>query len=387
MKKSFWYNRSIFEQEKYMKLLTILGKLSSLFSNNNSPYLYYRIHEKLFCEVFKAYDLSRGDISFDAKKDFIGIGLKTFLHQNGNTFQKISEFNADNHILRDLSSDREIVNKVSFFRNTRLQNTLNQTETTTMLYSIITREEGLFNIVEYPMNFIQIEDIKNIKSNKNTIHFDDGLHQYSFSKSKSTLLKKFIINKKDIIAKVPIEILENPFDLLEQINFEIGVKIHERNIGEEIFLPLYSSKTGKVENGSGLNQWNAGGRRRDEDEVYIPIPKFIHKEYTSFFNYIDKDTPPFKVLLPNGKEISCKVCQSGGKALMSNPNKDLGKWILRTVLDIPNGVLVTKEMLDDIGIDSIKMTKLGHNIYSLDFAKTGSFEEFRYGSKKNEKFN
>ena len=29
----------------------------------------------------------------------------------------------------------------------------------------------------------------------------------------------------------------------------------------------------------------------------------------------------------------------------------------------------------------LKMTKFGHNIYSLDFAKTGSFEEFKIGAK------
>ena len=32
-----------------------------------------------------------------------------------------------------------------------------------------------------------------------------------------------------------------------------------------------------------------------------------------------------------------KVCQENDKALMSNPNRDLGKWILRTVPGIPMG--------------------------------------------------
>ena len=35
---------------------------------------------------------------------------------------------------------------------------------------------------------------------------------------------------------------------------------------------------------SGLNQWNAGGRPRHSDEVYIPIPSEIHKNFQGFFS-------------------------------------------------------------------------------------------------------
>lgn len=48
-----------------------------------------------------------------------------------------------------------------------------------------------------------------------------------------------------------------------------------------------------------------------------------------------------------------KICQEDGKALMSNPNKDLGKWILRDVLHVEEGHLITYEDLLKIGIDSI----------------------------------
>ena len=39
-----------------------------------------------------------------------------------------------------------------------------------------------------------------------------------------------------------------------------------------IILPLYSVRDNNVPTKSGLNQWNAAGRKRHPNEVYIPIP-------------------------------------------------------------------------------------------------------------------
>ena len=61
---------------------------------------------------------------------------------------------------------------------------------------------------------------------------------------------------------------------------------------------------------------------------------------------------------------------------MSNPNKDLGKWLLRDILKIEEGVLVTYEMLLEIGIDAIIFEKT-NNKYKLNFVKVGKFEEYR----------
>ena len=33
--------------------------------------------------------------------------------------------------------------------------------------------------------------------------------------------------------------------------------------------------------------------------------------------------------IPNGSYLRAKVCQDGNKALMTNPNSNLGKWLLR----------------------------------------------------------
>ena len=71
-----------------------------------------------------------------------------------------------------------------------------------------------------------------------------------------------------------------------------------------------------------------------------------------------------------------KVAQQGGKGLMSNPNSALGKWILRDILQLKENELVTKEQLDIIGIDSVKLSKDENGEYHLDFLKSGSYEDF-----------
>ena len=56
------------QQIEYENSLKIIGSLSNLFSNSTTPYLYYRIAEKIFCNSFFANDLSRGDVALDAVK-------------------------------------------------------------------------------------------------------------------------------------------------------------------------------------------------------------------------------------------------------------------------------------------------------------------------------
>lgn len=81
------------QRQSYERNLALIGTSSKLFSDSASPYLSYRITEKLYCESFNAIDCGRSDISIDAKLHDVGIGIKTFLHGKGNTFQKIAEFN------------------------------------------------------------------------------------------------------------------------------------------------------------------------------------------------------------------------------------------------------------------------------------------------------
>ncbi|MGL4982146.1 MAG: hypothetical protein ACRC4W_04750 [Treponemataceae bacterium] len=63
---------------------------------------------------------------------------------------------------------------------------------------------------------------------------------------------------------------------------------------------MYSPLSGEVQEKSGLNQWNAGGRLRDLNEVYIVVPKWIHKRYQNFFP--DRDQI-FTLVLPDKNNL------------------------------------------------------------------------------------
>lgn len=88
----FFNNQNEIQRKEYEKFLKIAGCLSQLFSDSNIPYLYYRLAERVFCRAFVAEDLSRGDVSADAKKDRLGIGLKTFLIPSVNSPMLASVF-------------------------------------------------------------------------------------------------------------------------------------------------------------------------------------------------------------------------------------------------------------------------------------------------------
>ena len=347
-------------QTKYIDYLKLTSSLSKLFSDSLAPYLYYRAAENIFCLAFEAENLSRSDISIDAKKENIGFGLKTFLHGNGKTFQKVAEFNAVRNEYAN-KSDREIIEFISKSRNKRLDICLEGYGVDKLIYHCLTRSDNQISIYECSMDMVQLDKIKNIVRNKNTIQFEDGLNEYSFNLSKSTLYKRF--NCDNSLENINIEILENPYDVLSSIRNSNPTILKHVSSLPFIYLPLYapSSKDLEPANASGINQWNAGGRDRDENELYIPIPSWIHKIFKGFFP--DNNDDKFNLILPDGTVLNAKMCQSGQKGLMSNPNKALGKWILRDVLKVPLKTLIDRKYLDSLGIDSVIVFKLSNTVH------------------------
>ena len=366
----FYKNQETSLREKYIQSLQIVGNLSNLFSDSQTPYLYYRIAEKIFCDAFDANDLSRGDIAFDAAKDGLGIGLKTFLKNNDKTLQKVAEFNKD-RFLYESKSPQEIVNIVASLRNERISLAKNISGVDNSLYHCVLRSENKFFIFEEDMPIIDLSALQEIKKQKNSIWFNDGNHEYNFNLSKSTLLKRF--KTDSFLEEFDVEIFENPLSMIKEC-FQQKEE-EKRGIAkliDTVFLPLYGA--GKiVSEKSGLNQWNAAGRARDSNEIYIPIPAKVHKLAPDFFPPRDKN---FMLKLPNATVLNVKVCQENSKALMSNPNKALGKWLLRDVLNLKEDVLLTYEKLQTIGIDSVRIDKYDDGNYAIHFAALGSYEEF-----------
>lgn len=361
-------------QGEYKKMLKATAALSGLFSESASPYLGYRAVENIFCKAFNADNLSRSDCSADAAKNGTGIGIKTFLNSNGKTLQKVAEFNSEINLYKGKGA-KEVVEIISALRNERLSVTKRIYRLENLIYHCVVREEGQIVIFECPMDAIEIGKIKNVNAKEHTISFEDTKNEYSFNMSKSTLYKRF--HTKDILMKFNVEILPEPYDFLNSIMVsETAEKYEFAPIEEQehIFLPLFSDKGERhVPEKSGLNQWNAGGRARDFDEIYVPIPSWIHKKFENFFPTRDK---PFILRLPNKDELLVKLCQESSKALMSNPNAALGEWLLRDVMDLKNGELLSYDKLKELGLDSVVIYLIEDGRYSIDFTEIGSYDKF-----------
>ena len=372
-------------KDKYFELLKVVAGLSGLFSDSNVAYLNYRAAENIFCKAFEADNLSRSDCSADASKDNVGIGLKTFLNNNGRTYQKVAEFNKNRNNYMESSNIGDMVHDIANMRNKRIESTKTIHGIDNIIYHCVARQEEKFLIFEEEMDYIDTKSIKKINLKGNSLTFQDKINEYNFNVSKSTLLKRFITPENATI--VDIKILDNPFDLLQDIYYKNTIMTYEKKANdkvESVILPLYSPTRNEVMEKSGLNQWNASGRKRNQDEVYIPVPIMIHRKYPYFFPLKDKS---FNLVLPNKKIISAKMCQNStieldglivdkGKGLMSNPNTQLGEWILRDILEIPYGKLVTMDDLYSIGIDSVEIRKISDDYYEIDFKGIGSFEKF-----------
>ena len=348
----------------------------------------------------EAENLARYDCSADAKKGRIGIGLKTWM---GNDDQKVAEFGKLKSSYSDLEGYK-LVRKIAEYRNERIRVTKKMHGIDTMIYHVVKRVPGAMQILECLFDTIDVDNIVLIsnKGNDNNTYFTDGKHEYHFSISKNTLY--MIFNDLELLDTIDVQITPDPYSWMmsmialnseftenKKINYNIKIENHDLNVSgvykekrEQLCIPLYSVRHGEkfVAEKSGLNQWNAGGRMRDANEVYIPYQAIDRNRNPHFFP--PRDTS-FMLHLPDGTDISAKVCQEAdknnpliGKAIMSNPNKVLGKWLLRDVFEMPEHKLLTYEMLEMYGVDSVVFTKNFEGDYSIDFAEIGTYEEF-YG--------
>lgn len=400
----FYDKQPIKNREKYKEMLCVMGKLSNLFSENECPYLAYRAHENIFCRYLEAENLARLDCSADAKKGKIGIGLKTWM---GSDDQKVAEFGKLKKSYEGLMG-MELVRRIAEYRNERIRVTKKLYGIDEMIYHVVKRIPGAMQILECSFDPIDIDKIKinEKKGNDNNTYFTDGNHEYHFSISKNTLF--MIFKDMDKLDEFEVEILDDPYKLImtlmsverpntEEKDFFVSSEYVKTNVSyrednrkkQQLCLPLYSRKGDKkfVAEKSGLNQWKAAGRVRDANEIYIPYNATDRNRDLEFFP--PRDTP-FVLHLPDGTEMIAKVCQEAdknnpkiGKSIMSNPNKLLGKWLLRDVFELEEGTVVTYEMLEKFGVDSVIFTKNSEKDYSIDFSEIGTYEEF-YSSQSEE---
>lgn len=407
-------------KESYKRMLTIVGKISRLFSTAEEPYLYYRAHENIFSKYFDVDNNARHDDSADAysTEQGVGIGLKTWV---GRDDQKVAEFGRLRPNYEGLDG-MELIQQIAEYRNTRIRTTLNSHGLHEMIYHIVKRVPNAMQIYEAAFDYIDREHIvlDEHRGNANNVYFNDGHNTYHFNKSKSTLY--MIFEDMELLDEFEVEIVDDPYELLEMTFNENVVEEDEETATnnreheivraftervtryQQLCLRLYATdRDGRkyVQERSGLNQWNANGRARDVNEIYIPYLKEDRERDLDFFP--PRDTP-FTLALPDGTEISAKVCQRAyrklsddeyenlseeekqvedekslvGKSIMSNPNKILGEWLLRDVLQIEEGTVITYDMLRVYNIDCVVFTKISDRTYRIDFGELGTYERF-YG--------
>jgi hypothetical protein len=306
--------------------------------------------------------------------------------------------------------DKELVLTIAKERNRRilLESASFNVDPDKSLYHCLVRREGEAVVHEEPYPVIVINKVKPLSPGGKTvpqfgaktgnIHFHDGLNYYRYSRAKNVLLKRFEIQSGENWKPIPIKITEDVFShLLENVlGAAVTPEMKITGLFDEpqqvpgidyVVLPLYSIKGGVkvVPAKSGLNQWNAAGRQRKFGEAYIPVPSDIHKCSKGFFP-IGKN---FKLYLPNTKEaVDASLCQSGYKALMSNPNDELCKWIFK-VIDpnfspsmynrAPSRKPFTYDDLETAGYDSVRVSKLidpERNGYEIQFDAIGAYEDF-----------
>jgi hypothetical protein len=271
---------------------------------------------------------------------------------------------------------KELAIKLGEFRNERIDLANRLYDIESSLYHIVARKKKELLLYETDYNTIDIDNIHAVKDNKASLQFEDGQNFYSFNYSKSTLFRKFIIPQNAF--RLPIEIIEDPYSLLLELFEDKILKPATDKLIKGInfvVLPLYGIKDKQkyVFEKSGLNQWNAGGRKRDMGEVYIPIPAEIHKQFPDFFPSRDVH---FNLTIPTGDTFKAKVCQDNSKALMTDPNKALSDWLLRKVFNLKEGELATIEKMNELGFDSVIIQKESNGNYKIDKVKSDSYDKF-----------
>lgn len=411
------------KRNEYIEFLKIFGALSGLFKDNQEgvnarkPYLYYRNHEQLFSRVFDVEDLTRKDSAFDAlglwEDDRVGIGLKTWIHTKDYTYQKVAEFNklAPEVIAPIIKSgtSEDVIRKVAELRNERIMLDKRLYKTNREIYHYITRDDDVMNIIETSYDLIDIDSIELISDGK-TYTFKDKLHNYKFYTSKSVLLEEFDASKGEIIVQISIEQFDDPFKLIRMINisnesYKIACEEQENYtvVHKEIILPLYQDKRegAFVSPCSGINIRHSKSKNkgsqipRPDYEIEIRISTWIHHIFPKFFgvNGFDqseiknRDLNDFDLILPDGRVLRGRIKQESGKSLQTNPQGDLGEWILKDVLGLKNREIVTMEYLNELGIDSLKITKLDNKHFKITVAETGAYEKFKLDNKEKIKTN
>ena len=104
--------------------------------------------------------------------------------------------------------------------------------------------------------------------------------------------------------------------------------------------------------------------------------QFLSIFIKSFQTFFLKRDETFNLEISTGEIFEAKVYQDNSKALISRPNKALSDWLLRKVLQLKEGELATIEKLNELGFDSVIITKNKKSEFKIDIMQTDSYDNF-----------
>lgn len=422
---TIWDRYTQDERDGYIEYLKIYGAFSGLFnqkaSTTGAPYLDSKFQETVYAKSFKSEGVDIGNTPHDIKSTFssesVGIGIKTWLSSKP-SFQKVMQLKKYKTIIdkfNDPSTSDQLAYKISEIKNERLMFDYKRLglKPDGNVYHYVTRDMGLLTLNETSYPLVDINNLVPGNLTNKSFTFSDGLKEYKYTFGDSQIWMKFEDTQKDtfVLDKIPVSLIDDPFVFLKNAynNYtnNSGILVPQQVTKDYLYLPLYSYRDQEVSVSSGLNAWNGKPKnsgsmtRRPKGEAYIPIPKALWKkkpywvdsnvdmrQYDKYKQVTGKSSYKINLHLPDGTVLPALFAQDGFKGLQTDPQSMLGIWILnvlgitnpqRVKYDQPATNIVTMDLLERLGVDSVKLWHEDPNNLKevwIDFAEFGSFEKF-----------
>lgn len=419
---TIWNKYNVNQRNEYVAFLQMYGALSGMFNQKSNetgrPYLDSKFQETIYARCFNSEDVDIGNTPHDILSIFgndrIGIGIKTWLSSK-KSYQKVMQLKSYKDKIDPLLKENkkeELAYTLSKIKNDKMRTDYKRLglSENKNIYHYVTRDEGKMLIQETSYPLIEENKVRPVELTDKSFKFTDGVKDYKYTFGDSQIWMLFGEGVRDttVIDEVSVNILSDPFGFMknafefkEQNDFIIPQK------DDSVYLPLYSYRDKIVPERSGLNAWNGKSKNkgsnmpRPEGEAYIPIPKIFWKknphwfgkdinmlDYNDFKRRTGKSSIEINLHMPDGSILPALIAQENFKALQTNPQSKLGKWILN-VLGIkkpickdpskPSKNIVTMDLFYKKGFDSVKLWREDPNKLRdiwIDFAPLGSFEKY-----------
>lgn len=407
------------ERKSYEDYLKMYGTLSAMFNQKSSetgaPYLDSKFQETIYARCFSSENVDIGNTPHDIRSTFgnekIGIGLKTWLNSK-TSYQKVMQIKANRDEIEAIQDQPDkLAIKLSEIKNYRMISDYKRLglKRNGNIYHYVTRDAGKMILFETSYPLIDIDSLKSEELTSKSFKFSDNNKHYKYTFADSQIWMCFDPSDPYTyeLDSFDVDIISDPFSFLKTA-FSYSTKfsrpVEKRDY---LYLPLYSYRLKSVPEKSGLNAWNGLPKSkgssvlRPEGEAYIPIPNALWKKQPywvdpkidmSKYDLYKKETgeSSYKINLhmPDGKVFPALFGQSGFKALETDPQSILGKWILNVLgidhpqrerYDKPSDHPVTMKLLQKLGFDSVKLWHEDRKNFKevwIDFAPYGSFERY-----------